>query len=117
MKIFFDVFTEDELCSDAYPIKLVDDVYYEVEGKVRRFILKKKIFILKILQNIVESNDIDDSLIGGNKAPEGSEAAAEDSGAQSTVVTGINVVLTHKLVETPFDKASFKDWLRTYSKK
>jgi hypothetical protein len=49
MKIFFDVFTEDELCSDAYPIKLVDDVYYEVEGKVRRFILKKKIFILKIL--------------------------------------------------------------------
>jgi hypothetical protein len=56
-------------------------------------------------------------LIGGNKAPEGSEAAAEDSGAQSTVVTGINVVLTHKLVETPFDKASFKDWLRTYSKK
>ncbi len=36
MKIFFDVFTGDELCSDSYPMKVVDDVYYEVEGKVRR---------------------------------------------------------------------------------
>jgi predicted double-glycine peptidase len=99
MKIYFDVFTGDELCSDSYPMKVVDDLYYEVEGK-----------------NIVENNDIDESLIGGNKAPEGSEAAAEDGGVQSSAVTGINVVLTHKLVETPFDKASFKDWLRTYSK-
>jgi hypothetical protein len=37
-------------------------------------------------------------------------------GVASSVVTGINVVLSHKLVETPFDKASFKDWLKTYSK-
>jgi len=53
----------------------------------------------------------------GNKAPEGSEAAAEEGAVGSSVVTGINVVLSHKLVETPFDKASFKDWLKTYSKK
>ncbi|CAF0776377.1 unnamed protein product [Rotaria sp. Silwood1] len=100
MKVFTDVFTGDELCSDSYPMKVVDDVYYEVEGK-----------------NIAISNDIDDSLIGGNKAPEGSEAATEEGGVASSAVTGINVVLTHKLVETPFDKASFKDWLKTYSKK
>jgi len=100
MKIFFDVFTGDELGSDSYPIKVVDDVYYEIEGK-----------------NITESADIDDSLIGGNKAPEGSEAASEEGGVSSSIVTGINVVLTHKLVETPFDKPSFKDWLKTYSKK
>lgn len=56
-------------------------------------------------------------MIGGNKAPEGSEAANEEGGVGASVVTGINVVLTHKLVETPFDKASFKDWLKTYSKK
>ncbi|CAF3261079.1 unnamed protein product [Rotaria socialis] len=100
MKVFIDVFTGDELCSDSYPMKVIDDVYYEVEGK-----------------NIVESNDIDESLIGGNKAPEGSEAAAEeDSSVSTTAVTGINVILTHKLSETPFDKASFKDWLKTYSK-
>jgi hypothetical protein len=48
MKIFFDVFTGDELSSDSYPIKLVDDIYYEVEGKVRRFIRKTKI-IYRIL--------------------------------------------------------------------
>jgi len=100
MKVFIDVFTGDELCSDSYTMKVVDDVYYEVEGK-----------------NIVESNDIDDALIGGNKAPEGSEAVEEDGGVASSAVTGINVVLTHKLVETPFDKTSFKDWLKTYSKK
>ena len=35
MKIYFDVFTGDELGSDSYPTKLVDDLYYEVEGKVR----------------------------------------------------------------------------------
>lgn len=68
-------------------------------------------------KNITQSNDIDDSLIGGNKAPEGSEAAGEDGGIQSSSTSGINVVLTHNLVETPFDKASFKDWLKTYSKK
>ena len=35
MKIYFDVFTGDELGSDSYPTKVVDDLYYEVEGKVR----------------------------------------------------------------------------------
>lgn len=99
MKLFLDIFTGDELCSDSYPIKLVDDLYYEVEGK-----------------NITESNDISDALIGGNKAPEGSEAAGEEAGVDSSTVTGINVVLTHKLQETPFDKKSFLGWLKTYSK-
>jgi len=48
MKIFLDIFTGDELCSDSYPMKLVDDVYYEVEGKVRRLIrqIQKKQNIL-----------------------------------------------------------------------
>ncbi len=44
MKIYLDVFTGDELCSDSYPMKLVDDVYYEFEGKVRRSISQNKIF-------------------------------------------------------------------------
>merc|ERR1712179_217075 len=33
MKIFKDVFTGDELFSDTYEIKLIDDVIYEVYGK------------------------------------------------------------------------------------
>ncbi len=83
--------------SDSYPIKLVDDLYYEVEGK-----------------NITLSCDIDDALIGGNKATEPGE---EDEGVDSTAVTGINVVLTHKLVETGFDKTAFKGWLKDYMKR
>ena len=35
MKVYLDIFTGDELSSDSYPMKLVDDVYYEFEGKVR----------------------------------------------------------------------------------
>jgi len=104
MKVYTDIFTGDELLSDSYPMKLVDDVYFEVEGK-----------------NITISHDIDEALIGGNKvtATEGGEASAEDAGGNydAASVTGINVVMNHKLVETPFDKASFKDWIKTYSKK
>jgi len=44
MKIYLDVFTGDELCSDSYPMKLVDDVYYEFEGKVRRSISRNETF-------------------------------------------------------------------------
>jgi len=104
MKVYTDIFTGDELLSDSYPMKLVDDVYFEVEGK-----------------NITISHDIDEALIGGNKetATEGGEASAEEAGGNydAASVTGINVVMNHKLVETPFDKASFKDWIKTYSKK
>ncbi len=31
MRIY--VFTDDELFNDSYPMKVVDDLYYEVEGK------------------------------------------------------------------------------------
>lgn len=83
--------------SDSYPIQLVDDLYYEVEGK-----------------NVSYSNDIDEALIGGNKA---AEAGEEDETVDSSAVTGINVVINGKLVESGFDKATFKDWLKTYMKK
>lgn len=96
MLVYKDIVSNDELFSDSYPIKLVDDLIYEVEGKV-----------------ISASNDIDEALIGGNKAV---EAGEEDEGVDSSVVTGINVVLTHKLIETSFDKSSFKGWLKEYMK-
>lgn len=96
MLVYKDTISGDELFSDSYPIKLVDDLVYEVEGKV-----------------VSQSNDIDEKLIGGNKATEPGE---EDEGVDSSVVTGINVVLTHKLVETSFDKTSFKGWLKDYMK-
>ena len=39
MKIFKDVFSGDELFSDPYPIKLVDGVMWEVQGKVIKFFI------------------------------------------------------------------------------
>ncbi|CAF1519723.1 unnamed protein product, partial [Didymodactylos carnosus] len=63
---------------------------------------------------IIISNDIADSLIGGNKA---TEAEEEDAGVDASHVSGINVVLNHKLVETSFQKETFKEWIREYSKK
>lgn len=68
---------------------------------------------LKTKQTISLSNDIDEALIGGNKATEPGE---EDETVDSSVVTGINVVITHKLNETGFTKDTFKDWLKTYMK-
>jgi hypothetical protein len=44
MRIFFDVFTDDELFNDSYPMKVVDNLCYEVEGKVRRFWRNIKLF-------------------------------------------------------------------------
>jgi hypothetical protein len=96
MLVYKDIISGDELFSDSYPIKLVNDLYYEVEGK-----------------NVTMSNDIDEALIGGNKATEPGE---EDETVESSAVTGINIVLTHKLVETGFEKDTFKDWLKTYMK-
>ena len=96
MLVYKDIISGDELFSDSYPIKLVDDMYYEVEGK-----------------NITQSCDIDEALIGGNKA---TEAPEEDEGVDSSAITGINIVMTHKLVQTSFDKTSFKSWLKEYMK-
>ena len=59
--------------SDSYPIKLVDGLFYEVEGKT-----------------IKESGDIDEALIGGNKA---TDATEEDESVDSSVITGI--IQTH----------------------
>jgi len=96
MLVYKDVISGDELFSDSYPIKLVDDLFYEVEGK-----------------NISLSNDIDSALIGGNAAV---EAQDEDESVENSMTTGINIVLTHKLIQTGFTKSTFKDWLKTYMK-
>lgn len=68
---------------------------------------------LKTIQTISLSNDIDEALIGGNKATEPGE---EDETVDSSVVTGINVVITHKLIETGFTSETFLSWLKTYMK-
>lgn len=96
MKIYKDIFTGDEMFSDTYKIKLIDDVLYEVYGKV---ITRK-------------SGDIE--IAGFN--PSAEEA---DEGTDEAVESGVDVVMNHRLQETfAFtDKKSYTSYLKDYMKK
>merc|ERR1711874_246658 len=95
MKIYKDVFSGDELFSDTYPMKLVDNCMYEVYGK-----------------HITRMSD-DIQL-------EGSNASAEeaDEGTESTSESGVDLILNHRLVETGFgSKKDYTVYLKDYMKK
>merc|ERR1712243_15423 len=96
MKIYKDVFSGDELFSDTYPIKVVDDVLYEVTGK-----------------HITRSQ--------GEIQLEGSNASAEggdDEGSESTSESGVDIILNHRLTETGFgSKKDYMVYLKDYMKK
>lgn len=55
--------------------------------------------------------DIDDSLIGGNAS-----ADLLDEGCDSTTVSGVDIVLNHKLQETSYDKKSYMIYIKDYMK-
>merc|ERR1712114_170493 len=96
MKIYKDVFSGDELFSDTYPIKVVDDVLYEVTGK-----------------HITRSQ--------GEIQLEGSNASAEggdDEGGEASTVSGVDIILNHRLTETGFgSKKDYMVYLKDYMKK
>jgi len=95
MKVFKDIFSGDELFTDSYEVKLVDDVLYEVIGKHV-------------------------SRTEGDIQLEGANASAEefDEGTESTSVSGIDFVLDNRLVETGFgSKKDYTVYLKDYMKK
>ncbi|XP_076238108.1 translationally controlled tumor protein [Calliopsis andreniformis] len=96
MRIYKDIFTGDEMFSDTYKMKLIDDVLYEVYGRV---VTRK-------------SGDIE--IAGFN--PSAEEA---DEGTDESVESGVDVVLNHRLQETfAFgDKKSYTLYLKDYMKK
>uniref|UniRef100_A0A8C6U248 Translationally-controlled tumor protein homolog n=1 Tax=Neogobius melanostomus TaxID=47308 RepID=A0A8C6U248_9GOBI len=87
----------DEMFSDIYKIITTEDgLFYEVEGKH----LTRKL------------GDIDDSLIGGNAS---AEELAE--GTDAAVESGVDIILNHKLTETPaYDKKTFMSYMKSYLK-
>jgi len=95
MRIYKCIFTGDEMFSDSYKMKLIDDVIYEVQGKT-----------------VSRRDDI--KLDGAN--PSAEEA---DEGTDENVETGVDIVLNHRLVESfAFgDKKSFTLYLKDYMKK
>lgn len=86
----------DEMFSDTYRIKLVDEVIYEVTGKL----------ISRALGDV--------QLDGAN--PSAEEA---DEGTESATESGVDVVLNHRLTETYAfgDKKSYTLYLKDYMKK
>lgn len=65
-----------------------------------------------VLQMISRSEgDIDDALIGGNAS-----ADVLDEGCDSTTISGVDIVLNHKLQETSYDKKSYTTYIKDYMK-
>lgn len=95
MIIYEDIFTDHELFSDAYPTKLIDDLFYEAEGAT-----------------ININNSVDDALLGGNASAEGGDEGAEDA-----VVTEINLIYAFKLKKYELDVKAYKKHIMAYGKK
>merc|ERR1712025_506165 len=97
MYLYKDVFSGDELFSDTYPIKLVDDVLFEVTGKHET------------------RTEGEVQLDGANASAEEADA---DEGVDSNSVSGVDVILNHRLVETGFgSKKDYTVYLKDYMKK
>jgi len=97
MLIYKDAFTDDELSSDSFPMKLVDDLVYEFRGK---HVVRKEGEIV---------------LAGSNPSAED----GEDDGTEENVERGIDFVLNHKLIEMNCyeDTATFKQYIKGFMKK
>jgi len=95
MLIYKDLFTGDEMFTDSYKVKLVDEVFYEVYGK---YVTRKQGEI---------------SLGGANPSQE--EA---DEGTDEAVESGVDIVLNQRLVESPCfnDKKAYLGYLKDYMK-
>lgn len=96
MIIYKDILTGDELFTDSNKINLIDDCLYEV---LCTFVSRKQGgFVLE----------------GANPSAEGDDA--DDGGNDEAVESGLDLVLNQKLQETSFDKASYRTYLKTYTK-
>lgn len=96
MKIYRDLISGDELGSDTYPTEVLHDAVLKIKCKL-----------------MTESCDIDESALGGNASADGADDGA---GADATSITGVNLVMSHKLIETNMGKKDFQVYLKAYMK-
>ncbi|XP_061034229.1 translationally-controlled tumor protein-like [Eubalaena glacialis] len=93
MIIHRDLISHEKMFSDIYKIREVEDgLCLGVEGKMVRS----------------TGGNIDDSFIGGNASAEGPEG----EGMESTVITGVDIVMNHHLQETSFTKEAYKKYIK-----
>jgi len=93
MLLYEDILTGDEMFSDAFPIKLVDDIVFEVDCQ---------------LITIKKGADVD---IGANPSAEEADEGMEEGSEQVN-----NVAYSFRLQSTSFDKKSFLTYLKGYMK-
>jgi len=93
MLLYEDILTGDEMVSDAFPLKLVDDIVYEVNCQ---------------MITVKAGADID---IGANPSAEDQEEVLEEGAAQVN-----NVTHSFRLQSTTFDKKSYLGYLKGYMK-
>ncbi|KAF9492840.1 translationally controlled tumor-associated [Pleurotus eryngii] len=92
MLLYSDIISDDEMFSDAFPLKEVDGIAYEVECAMI----------------VVKEGDVN---IGANPSAEEQEEALEEGAA-----TVNNVVHSFRLQSTSFDKKSYLTYLKGYMK-
>ncbi|KAI1795226.1 translationally controlled tumor-associated [Ganoderma leucocontextum] len=93
MLLYSDVLSGDEMFSDAFPIKEVDDIVFEVDCQ---------------LITVKAGADVD---IGANPSAEDADDALEEGSSQVN-----NVVYSFRLQPTSFDKKTFLTYLKGYMK-
>ncbi|KAF7796091.1 hypothetical protein EIP86_007262 [Pleurotus ostreatoroseus] len=92
MLLYEDVISGDEMFSDAFPIKEVDDIVYEVNCSMIT----------------IKEGEVD---IGANPSAEEAEESLEEGASQVN-----NVVHSFRLQPTSFDKKSYLTYLKGYMK-
>jgi len=93
MLLYEDIIASDEIVSDAFPLKLVDDIVYEVDC---------------VMITVKPGADVN---IGANPSAEEQDEAVEDG-----AVTVNNVAHSFRLQSTTFDKKSYLTYLKGYMK-
>ncbi|XVF62579.1 hypothetical protein PTKIN_Ptkin09bG0019700 [Pterospermum kingtungense] len=96
MLVYQDVLTDDELLSDSFPYKEIENgMLWEVEGKW-------------VVQGAIDVN------IGANPSAEGAD---EDEGVDDQAVKVVDIVDTFRLQEQPsFDKKQFVTFMKRFIK-
>ncbi|XP_059198520.1 translationally-controlled tumor protein homolog [Centropristis striata] len=87
--------SDDEMFSDTFKVKeSADGLFYEVEGKT-----------------VTRTEGFDEALISANAS---AEEASE--GTDSSSVSGVDIILNHKLQETGFSKKDYLKYMKGYMK-
>lgn len=96
MIIYKDIFSNDEMASDTYKHRIIDECILEIDCKIIT----------------CKPGAIDDALLGAN-------TSAEDEciGTEEETISAPDVILAHRLQATGFDKKGWTVFIKDYMKR